>query len=198
MKENEKISVVGIGKLGIAFALNADYQGFDVMGVDINQEYVDKLNDRKIESHEPMVRTMVMGNHNFKATTDLKKAIQHSNNIFLIVATPTDDEYGYDHSQVEGIVEQLKNLGKQPSTKHLIVCCTVLPGYTDTIYERLRDYGWEVSYNPEFIAQGQIVKDQLNPDMILIGEGNEFVGDWLQKFYESFCINSPLTGYHPV
>jgi len=185
----EKISVIGIGKLGIAFALNAAQRGFDVVGVDVNKKYVDDLNNKIIETYEPDVEELLkgFGSKNFKATTELLPAINHSNNIFVVVATPTDPVYGYDHSQVEGIVEKLISFGKQPSTKHLIICCTVLPGYTDSVYNRLGDYGWEVSYNPEFIAQGQIVNDQLYPDMILIGESNEFVGDWLQKFYGKFC-----------
>ena len=183
----EKISVVGIGKLGIAFALNAEQRGFDVVGVDINQEYVDNINNKIIETYEPHVEDFLKVSRNFKATTDLHDAINHSNNIFVVVATPTDPVYGYDHSQVEGVVEKIISFGKQPSTKHLIICCTVLPGYTDSVYNRLRDYGWEVSYNPEFIAQGQIVNDQLYPDMILIGESSEFVGEWLQTFYGKFC-----------
>ena len=45
----EKISVVGIGKLGLCFALNADAQGFDVIGADINQKYVNDLNNKIVE-----------------------------------------------------------------------------------------------------------------------------------------------------
>lgn len=187
----EKISVIGIGKLGVCFALNADNKGYDVIGVDVNQEYVNKLNNKKIESYEPDVEELLEYSKNFKATTNLVEAIEHSHNIFVIVATPTDPEYGYDHSQVNNLVDKLIAFGKQPITKHLIICCTVLPGYTDSVYKRLEEYNWEVSYNPEFIAQGQIVKDQLYPDMILIGEGNYFVGDWLQNFYMKFCNNTP-------
>ena len=191
MKENEKISVVGIGKLGICFALNAAYKGFDVIGVDINQEYVDKLNNKQIESTEPRVKQFLMGVDTFRATTNLEEAIKHSDNIFLVVATPTDLTYGYDHSQVDGIVDKLKEFGQQEQTKHLIICCTVLPGYSNKVYDTLWKYNWQVSYNPEFIAQGQIIRDQLNPDIILIGESGVFVGDWLEKFYSRFCDNSP-------
>ena len=49
----------------------------------------------------------------------------------------------------------------------LIICCTVLPGYSDTVYNTLKKYNWEVSYNPEFIAQGSIIRDFLNPDMVM-------------------------------
>lgn len=191
MEDKEKISVVGIGKLGLAFALNAESQGFNVVGVDINQKYVDDLNNKIIETYEPGIKNLLMISQDFQATTNLSRALRHSDNVFLIVATPTDPIYGYDHSQVDNIVNQLIELGEQENTKHLIVCCTVLPGYTDTVYDRLKKYNWQVSYNPEFIAQGQIIHDQLHPDMILIGEGNKFVGNWLEEFYNRFCYNNP-------
>lgn len=187
----EKISVIGIGKLGLAFALNADAKGFNVIGVDINQKYIDCLNNKIITSYEPGIKNLLINNNNFVATSDLYKAIVHSNNIFLVVATPTDPLYGYDHSQINNIVNKLIGYGKQKTMKHLIISCTVVPGYTDSVYKRLQDYGWEVSYNPEFIAQGQIIQDQLNPDIILIGQGNEFVGKWLKDFYFKFCDNNP-------
>jgi UDP-glucose 6-dehydrogenase len=43
------------------------------------------------------------------------------------------------------------------------------------------------SYNPEFIAQGDIVNGQLRPDMILIGEGSTAAGDRMQSIYEVMC-----------
>ena len=53
----------------------------------------------------------------------------------------------------------------------------------------LEDYNYTVSYNPEFIAQGTILKDQVNADMVLIGEANSHVGNVIQNIYtEPLCI----------
>lgn len=187
----KNISVIGVGKLGIAFALNAEQAGFNVVGVDIDEKYVSDLNNKKITTYEPDVKRYLLNSRKFKATTSISEAIEHSNNIFLIVATPTDPEYGYDHSQVDDVVNKLISFGKQLNTKHLIICCTVLPGYTDKVSNLLQPFNWHVSYNPEFIAQGQIIRDQILPEIVLIGEGNEFVGNWLEEFYTHFCSLKP-------
>jgi len=66
-----------------------------------------------------------------------------------------------------------------------------MPGYTDKITERLKGEGFVASYNPEFIAQGSILRDQQSPDLVLIGEGNENIGDTLENIYNNICVNSP-------
>ncbi|MBL4586995.1 MAG: UDP-glucose/GDP-mannose dehydrogenase family protein, partial [Flavobacteriales bacterium] len=57
--------------------------------------------------------------------------------------------------------------------------------------EKLKPFGYSVSYNPEFIAQGSIIRDQLQPDQVLIGEANEEVGNRLQGIYENLVSNTP-------
>ncbi len=66
-----------------------------------------------------------------------------------------------------------------------------MPGYCETITPRLKNLNYTVSYNPEFIAQGTILKNQAEPDMVLIGEGSEAAGDMLQAVYEAHTTNSP-------
>tara|TARA_B100001123_G_scaffold307363_1_gene343466 strand:- start:64 stop:804 length:741 start_codon:yes stop_codon:yes gene_type:complete len=66
-----------------------------------------------------------------------------------------------------------------------------MPGYCDTVNDRLAPLGYSVSYNPEFIAQGTILRDQEFPDTILIGEGNEVIGDKIQEMYETMTSSTP-------
>jgi UDP-glucose 6-dehydrogenase len=61
---------------------------------------------------------LLKSSRNFKATTNFAEAISFSDNIFVVVATPTDPVYGYDHSQVENIIEKIIPLGKQKTLKH--------------------------------------------------------------------------------
>ena len=56
---------------------------------------------------------------------------------------------------------------------------------------KLEPYGYTVTYNPEFIAQGTILKDQSNPDMVLIGEGSTEIGDILENAYNKMTDNKP-------
>ena len=50
-----KIGVIGVGKLGLSFALLAENRGLEVWGSDISQEYIDSLNDKTLKSNEPYV-----------------------------------------------------------------------------------------------------------------------------------------------
>ena len=97
----------------------------------------------------------------------------------------------YDHSQVDLLCDKLIEFGVQQTTKNLVICCTVMPGYTDIIAEKMREYNYTVSYNPEFIAQGTVLRDQAQPDIVLIGEGSETAGNIIQEIYERHTTNEP-------
>ena len=185
------ISVVGIGKLGLCFALTLEKAGYNVVGVDISQDYVDALNNKTYESYEPGVNDFLEESVNFIATTSLDDALHHSNMIFVVVATPSMSSGRYDHSQVDALVTLLKERGPQQDTKQFVVCCTTMPGYCESIREELAKLNFVVSYNPEFIAQGTILKNQAYPDMVLIGEGSEEAGNMLQQIYEKHTHNEP-------
>jgi nucleotide sugar dehydrogenase len=66
-----------------------------------------------------------------------------------------------------------------------------MPGYCNEIKKKLNPLNYVVSYNPEFIAQGTILRDQANPDMVLIGEGSELAGDILEEIYKKHTLNTP-------
>jgi len=77
--------------------------------------------------------------------------------------------------------------------KHVIICCTVLPGYiAQTGRYLLRDCeNTTLSYNPEFIAQGDVINGLLHPDMVLIGEGSPEIGARLETIYKASTQNTP-------
>jgi len=187
----ENISVIGIGKLGLCFSLTLEKAGYNVCGVDINQSYVDLINRKELKSSEQGVEELLGKSKNFIATTSLKEAVDYSDILFVIVATPSLSNGRYDHSQVDGVIEKLEKFGRQTQQKHFVVCCTVMPGYCDSIKDRLNQLNYTVSYNPEFIAQGTILRDQAAPDMVLIGEANKEIGDRIQSVYEKHTKNNP-------
>jgi len=106
------------------------------------------------------------------------------------VATPTGvGAKSYDHSMLSKLLSQIND--RKVENKHIFVGCTVLPGYiANTARFLLRECkNVTVSYNPEFIAQGDIMKGLVNPDMVLIGEANKEIGDWLEVVYGNICQN---------
>tara|TARA_B100001094_G_C18129731_1_gene771525 strand:+ start:193 stop:1293 length:1101 start_codon:yes stop_codon:yes gene_type:complete len=186
-----KVSVIGVGKLGLCFSLTLEKNGYDVLGLDVNPQYVESLNSRTFKSAEQGVNELLGSANNFKATLSLEDIIDHSSVLFVVVATPSLPNGRYDHSQVDGLVQSLKDLGPQKNNKELVICCTTMPGYCDQIQEQVKDLNYVVSYNPEFIAQGTILNDQAKPDMVLIGEGSEDSGDLLEEIYRNHTENDP-------
>ena len=109
----EPISVIGIGRLGLCFALTLDRAEYDVLGVDISPQYVKAVNDKTLKSDEENVERYLQASQNFVATTSLQSAVEFSDMLYVVVATPSLPTGGYDHSQVDSVVENLIKLGAQ-------------------------------------------------------------------------------------
>lgn len=186
-----KIAVVGVGKLGLCFALNLERAGFEVLGIEANLPYLEQLQRRTFCSVEPQVNELLLSSTRIDFTNELEEIVsQNITDIFVMVATPSLPDGGYDHSQVNRVAERLKAISDN-SERHLYIGCTTMPGYCNELAEEMNPYGYTVSYNPEFIAQGAIINDQQFPDQVLIGEANERVGDRLQEIYERMVVNDP-------
>lgn len=184
----KEISIVGVGKLGLCLALNLERKGFKVLGVDVSQSYVDSLNSKTFESDEDQVSSLLKSSKNILFTTDIEESLINDL-IFLVVSTPSLPSGDYDHSYIDSVVEKYLNLGVRD--KHLVICCTTMPGYCDTVEEKLSPLGWAVTYNPEFIAQGTIIRDQIYPDMVLIGQKDTEKAEEVSSVYESLVENEP-------
>ena len=188
----KKIAVVGVGKLGICFALNFERSGFHVWGIEANVDYLKLLQNKTLNSSEPEVNELLGSAKNLELTDDISCIAENDiRDIFIMVATPSLADGGYDHSQVDRVSERLIAIAGDQLERHVYVGCTTMPGYCNELAARLKPYNYTVSYNPEFIAQGAIIHDQRFPDQILIGEANEAVGDRLQFIYESLVQNDP-------
>jgi nucleotide sugar dehydrogenase len=188
---SKNLSVIGIGRLGLCFSLSLEKAGYDVIGCDINKEYVDSINEKSFFSHEPGVNDLLSSAKTFFATTSLQKTIEHSRIHFVTVASFTNEDGSYDVSQVESVVDSLCELGIQQDKKHLVICTNVNPGYADSVYQRLREFNWDVSFNPETIAQGTILKNQAEPDCIYIGSDSQALADEICQIYKNVCQNNP-------
>ncbi len=187
-----KTGIIGIGKLGICFALNLEKAGYSVVGVDIDENYIAQLNEKKIISSEPLVEEYLIQSKNFTASVNISDVVNDDTDIiFIMVATPSLPDGSYDHSQVEKVTNELIAFGKRNITVDIVIGCTVMPGYCNALSEKLKKYNYRISYNPEFIAQGSIIKNQQYPDQILVGEANKEAGDKIEAVLKSFCKNEP-------
>ena len=164
-----KVGVIGAGRLGICFALLLEKAGYDVIVSDCRQDYVADLNDRVIITNEPGVAELLNDAKNFTATTDNIEVIKQCDIIFTLVATPSLPDGSYDVSAVWQVVHDFQNANMDIHGKTFVVGCTTNPGDCDNFQSQLNAYGVDVYYNPEFIAQGSIIKDLQRADMVLIG-----------------------------
>ena len=185
------ISIFGVGKLGVCWALNLEKAGYDVLGVDVSPAYVKLLNDKTLTSSEEGVTELLKSSTNFKATTSTMDGLLHSNILFVLVATPSLPDGKYDHAQIISLVNELKSYGRPKHTKELIIGCTVMPEFCDELQKDLEEFNYKVSYNPEFIAQGTIIKDQLKPDMVLIGSPDAESAEKIKEIHHTVAQNEP-------
>jgi len=179
-----KIGVIGAGRLGITFALLCEKNGYEVLVSDVREDYVYNLNQKICITNEPLIQDMLFESTKLSATTDNIEIIKNCDTIFTFVATPSTIEGNYDTSkvfEVSGSFNTASSLEIPLYNKKFIIGCTTNPGDTEQIQQRLNMFNVQVAYNPEFIAQGEIVKGLEQSDIVLIGTdyqdlANELIG----------------------
>ncbi len=187
----EQIGVLGIGRIGLCLALNLSRIGFQVYGYDIRRDYVAAIKSKTYKTIEPDVTKMLVDNETMIPTTDIEEVLSRSEALFVSVGTASTPEGPYDHQQVDALISDIVDCGPQDSLKTLIINCNVYPGFSDKTHDKLKDLNYKVSYNPEWVAQGQIVNDQLYPELVVIGESDQGEGDKIEYIYQKLCKSQP-------
>jgi len=181
-----KIGIIGAGRLGLTFALLCEKNGYDVIVSDIREDYVFNLNQKICITNEPLIQSMLLDTTKFSATTNNIEVIKNSDLIFIFVSTPSTLVGDYDTTKVFDIVSDFYSANSQDIQlygKKVIVGCTTNPGDTEQVQQRLNMFNVQVAYNPEFIAQGEIVKGLEQSDIVLIGTEYTELGDDLIDIY---------------
>ena len=201
-----RISVIGLGKLGSPLCAVFASKGFHIIGLDLDKKLVDAFQRGEAPVHEPGLQELVSSyKNNIEVTMDYFKAVSETNMTMVIVPTPSDPKTGffsneYIHAAVKSIGSVIKSCNKY---HQVVIVSTVMPGSTGGTIKAVLESssGREVgsldsqvglAYNPEFIALGQVVKDMLNPDFILIGESDKRIGDALEALYSTVIMKRPL------
>lgn len=188
-----KIGIIGIGRLGLCLALNLERVGFTILGVDVNTDYIQSIQSKTLTSNEPLVESYLNDVEKFTVSTELSSIIDPEIQlVFICVSTPSKIDGSFDHSAIDNVCDEILKLTPPKNKTHLVINSTVMPGYCNSLNERMSQHNYTVSYNPEFIAQGSIIKDQQFPNQVLIGEASEDVGNKIEAVYRSFCKNDPL------
>lgn len=197
-----KLSVVGLGKLGSCLAACLASKGYETLGLDVNKDVVDAINNGKAPVIEPRLQELITQfKDRLTATSDSEQVIRDSDTTFLVTPTPSEPEGHFSDRYLKSALEPLsKALNKNDKEYHLfVITSTVSPGITDEILipliengsGRKLNQGFGVCYNPEFIALGSVIKDFLNPDLVLIGQSDQRAGEHLARVHKTICENKP-------
>ena len=182
----DRITIIGVGRLGLCLALCLERAGYEVLGVDIDENYVAELNAKIFRSPEPRVTEFLRNSLHFNATTSLQEGLAFSNLIFI--ALPTSAPEGESVYGSSLLLSLFKQIG--PSSKHFAICTAVSPG-------TIASLGLSVSYNPLFVAQGSLIEGICQPDLVLIGEGSPEAGLAIETVYRTLCGNVKIARMSP-
>ena len=199
---NESVSVVGLGKLGLGLAVCFASAGIETLGVDVNDEVVDSINDGTTPIVEPEYQELLaeLGGR-FRATTSHAEAIEKTDVTFILVATPSIGDGRFSNRYVKSACRSLAEaFGKSKKPYHLfVISSTVVPGSTEkTFIPLIEQYSgrkfkkdFDVCFDPDFVALGTVVKDFRNPDLVIIGESRPEAGDKVEALHNKMCHNKP-------
>ena len=196
-----KISIIGLGKLGAPMAAVMAHKGHMVVGVDVNPDYIAAIQQGHAPLRETGLEEMIQANRErLSATTDYEQAVLATEATFIIVPTPSDPDGTFSLRNVMIAAEKIGAALRKKQGWHLVVLSsTVMPGATGgKLLPALEAHsgkkcgeGFGLCYNPEFIALGSVIRDMLNPDMILIGESDDRSGEILERLYTGVCDSNP-------
>jgi len=161
------------------------------MCVDINEEKVKSLSAGKITIYEPGLEVIFHRNIEKKRlefTTDLEKAVDFGDIIFLALPTPEGEDGSADLSYIIDVANKLGNLIK--SYKIIIDKSTVPVGTAEMVHnaiaKNVSEELFDVVSNPEFLREGVAVEDFMKPDRVVIGTNSERAREVMRTLYEPF------------
>jgi UDPglucose 6-dehydrogenase len=193
-----KVAIFGTGYVGLVTGTCLAEVGNQVLCVDIDEAKVSGLKQGVIPIYEPGLEDMVLANHRsgrLDFTTDAARAVAHADLIFIAVGTPPDEDGSADLRHVLAVA---RTIGRYLDRATVVVNKSTVPvGTADRVREAIstelavrgRQVAFDVVSNPEFLKEGDAVKDCMRPDRIVIGSDNPRAIDKLKTLYAPFNRN---------
>jgi UDPglucose 6-dehydrogenase/GDP-mannose 6-dehydrogenase len=191
-----RVAVVGTGYVGLVTGVCLAEVGHDVVCVDVNAAKVAKILRGEPPIHEVGLEPLLRGQlgKRFTATGDLGAAVQASDLSLIAVGTPFDGTR-IDLTYVRRAAGEIGAALRRKAAYHVVVVkSTVVPGTTDSMVSPVLeeasgkragvDFG--VGMNPEFLTEGQAVRDFMEPDRIVLGAADDRALEALEALYASF------------
>lgn len=195
-----KVTVFGIGYVGLVQAAVLAEVGHDVLCIDIDANKVADLQKGRIAIFEPGLAPLVKENFDegrLRFSTDAAAGVAHSTIQFIAVGTPPDEDGAAD---LKYVLEVASTIAKYMDAPKVIIDKSTVPvGTADQVQQRVKtilqqrgqDIAFNVVSNPEFLKEGAAVADCKRPERIVIGidSNDNGVIDLISELYEPFNRN---------
>ena len=193
------IAIVGTGYVGLVSGACFAETGATVTCVDVDCAKIAALRKGIIPIYEPGLDELVVKNINagrLKFSTSLAEVLNDQQIVFTAVGTPPDEDGSAD---LKYVLQVAKTIGENLNRYLVVVTKSTVPVGTshkiaDTIKAELKKRGVDVAFDlaskPEFLKEGNAIKDFMSPDRVVIGVDSERAKNILTKLYKPFLLNN--------
>lgn len=193
-----KVTLFGTGYVGLVTGTCLAEVGNHVLCVDVDAAKIHGLKEGRIPIYEPGLEDMVLANQRagrLDFTTDPAAAVAHADILFIAVGTPPDEDGSADLRHVLAVA---RTIGEHLQRPALVVTKSTVPvGTADRVRAEVAaalaargvEVAFEVASNPEFLKEGDAVKDCMRPDRIIIGTESVEAVNKLKALYAPFNRN---------
>lgn len=193
------IAIVGTGYVGLVSGTCFAETGVNVTCVDVDAAKIERLKNGEIPIYEPGLDEMVRKNvaaGRLKFTTSLAEVLNDQDIVFSAVGTPPDEDGSAD---LKYVLQVARTIGQHINKYVVVVTKSTVPVGTarkvhDAISEELKKRGvdvpFDVASNPEFLKEGNAIKDFMSPDRVVVGVDSEKAKKLLTRLYKPFLINN--------
>lgn len=193
------IAIVGTGYVGLVSGACFAETGATVTCVDVDENKIKALKKGIIPIYEPGLDELVVKNvraGRLKFSTCLPDIINEQEIVFTAVGTPPDEDGSAD---LKYVLQVAKTIGENLNRYLVVVTKSTVPvGTSRKVYTAIKkeldkrgvDVQFDVASNPEFLKEGNAIKDFMSPDRVVIGVESERAKKILTKLYKPFLINN--------
>ena len=193
------IAIVGTGYVGLVSGTCFAEMGANVTCVDVDARKIRSLQQGDIPIYEPGLDEMVTRNYRegrLRFTTDLSTCLDDVEIVFSAVGTPPDEDGSAD---LKYVLQVAHTIGANMKKYILVVTKSTVPVGTaskvkEAIHEELsrrgEDIEFDVASNPEFLKEGNAIKDFMSPDRVVVGVESEKARDLMSRLYRPFLLNN--------
>ena len=193
------IAIVGTGYVGLVSGACFADTGASVTCVDVDTEKIERIKRGEIPIYEPGLDELVLKNvraGRLRFTTSLESVLNEQQIVFSAVGTPPDEDGSAD---LKYVLQVARTIGQHLNKYMVVVTKSTVPVGTAKLVrqaiqaeldKRQADVAFDVASNPEFLKEGNAIKDFMSPDRVVVGVESEKAKDMLTRLYKPFLINN--------